>query len=243
MKAVTTSVALIGVGAMAATAMGRDRSDTPIYDAVGVPITAGQGGGGYSPAGANPFYSSIGSIGDGTNDWAFNSGGTWTAATATTFPPDNFLEDDYGSVAGGPFALEKFVFVGGVGYSYGGVAFFDVYDAGGNYVDGFGVNFPQGGNFIWTITIGNPAGLVMPVNGSIQAYGYALTGYYNPVSFTWFVDADGGNIGTNVDLGGVEDGSAAETIFAYELHGYVIPAPGALALLGLAGLAGSRRRR
>jgi MYXO-CTERM domain-containing protein len=47
------------------------------------------------------------------------------------------------------------------------------------------------------------------------------------------------------DLGGFQPGSTqfgAPADLAFQITGEVVPAPGALALLGLAGLAGRRRR-
>lgn len=63
--------------------------------------------------------------------------------------------DDYVSVAAGPLDLTTVKFIGGVTVA-GGIVWFDFFDyAGANWINGFGVQLPQAGNYIWTITLGS----------------------------------------------------------------------------------------
>jgi len=64
--------------------------------------------------------------------------------------------DDYISVATGSLDLTVVKFIGGV-VNANEILWFDYFDyAGANWINGFGVQLPQGGNFIWTITLGSP---------------------------------------------------------------------------------------
>ncbi|MEM9410453.1 MAG: PEP-CTERM sorting domain-containing protein [Planctomycetota bacterium] len=137
-------------------------------------------------------------------------------------------QDDYDTSADTPFVLlESFQFVGGVAELPGGDLSFDI---GG---ETFGVSLPEGGNFIWTITLTTPtlvadSGLftasavggstgVLFLSDGIPAVGTTVTGS----AFT-------GDFDHNFAL----NGTAA------------IPEPTSVAILSIVGLGlVSRRRR
>ncbi len=136
---------------------------------------------------------------------------------------------DYVSAATGNQALEQFRFVGGV-TTASTVIFVDFFDAGANHVSGFGVTLPSAGNFIWTITLGGAftaadTGLVQIVTDAGTAGQWFLSDGAAAVGSTGAADVD--NNGQALD------------------HNYAmtVPAPGAMALLGLGGLVAGRRRR
>lgn len=146
--------------------------------------------------------------------------------------------DDYVSTAGNDIILEEFSFVGGV-TAVGGVVFFDFFDSALNFVDGFGVQLSQAGNFIWTITLNTP--IVVPNAGVVQAF-FNDDALIGPVtSGQWFLSSSATTVGTDSRTFGGANGG--ELQHSFELFGTVVPAPGAVALFGLAGLAGIRRRR
>jgi len=133
----------------------------------------------------------------------------------------NSVGDDYTTACGVPLALEQFVFVGGV-TNAGEIAFFNFYDSGGTHVNGFAVQFPVGGPYIWTIGLSSPfsipgAGRVImttddgsfQVNSSGQWYSsdQAILGSNDPTSM--IVD------GVPVD----HLGPANPNIMAFELRG------------------------
>lgn len=176
------------------------------------------------------------------------SGALFTAGTAyenmdpgngfLAFPPATGVlgTADYDSAADDDINMGAFRFVGGVAAA-GEVIFFDFFDAGGVFYDGFGVQFPQGGNFIWTITLATPQ--ITQDAGFVQLFAddgsavVASTGQ-------WFLSDAAPTIGS----AGAADatGPAGESLnhkFAID----AVPAPGSIALLGLGGLAAARRRR
>ncbi len=159
--------------------------------------------------------------------------------------------DDYQSIAPNGGFLDSFRFVGGVNTAQtdpllppnpGGVVFFDFFDAGGNLVDGFGVNLSQGGNFIWTINITNND--VAVASGGFVQMSFDDEGLFGAAvsRAQWFVTADDATVGDNL-VGAFPGGSplGADLNQAFELT--LVPAPGAVAMLGLGGLAATRRRR
>jgi len=156
-----------------------------------------------------------------------SSGGTTVTAGQT-------IVEDYVSVGVDPTnQLLTHVFAGGVATA-NHVLFFNFYNAGGNFTGGYGVRLPQAGNFVWTITI-NPFGpggevivpssgfaQMVPDSGANNAGGVAST-------VTWRFTASAPTVGTT-----------AGTVYRQAIN---VPAPGAMALIGMGGLLASRRRR
>ncbi|TVQ82259.1 MAG: hypothetical protein EA380_00590, partial [Phycisphaeraceae bacterium] len=152
------------------------------------------------------------------------------SAFAAASGPGGF--DDYVSTAGNDIILEEFRFVGGV-TAAGGVLFFDFFDNAQNFVDGFGLQLPQAGNFIWTITLNVP--IIVPNAGIVQAFFNNDPGIGPVTSGQWFLSDSATTVGSDSRTFGGAAGGAFQ--HSFELSGTVIPAPGALALMGLAGLA------
>lgn len=141
---------------------------------------------------------------------------------------------DYNSIATNDILVDNFVFVGGVDV-VGGVVFFDFFDAGGTFLDGFGVALPSAGNFIWTIS---PTDLTVAADGIVSMA--VDDGTNGPVANAqWFLTENVAAVGD----AGVEDVTGTLFNFAFGINGTVVPAPGAFALLGLGGLVATRRRR
>jgi len=135
---------------------------------------------------------------------------------------------------GGTMFLGEMDFVGGTN-TVGGSVTFNFYDwAGvvgeiGDLVNSFSVTLPSAGAFIWTITLGE--GFVIPTLGFVEMVNG--TGGLSQ----WFLTNTAPTVGTSF-------GSASPTNISQAfalIEG--VPAPGAIALLGMAGLLGSRRRR
>lgn len=150
--------------------------------------------------------------------------------------------DDYDSIAtGGTIDVSSYRFVGGVDVA-GGVAFFEFYDTNSAFVDSFGVAFPSAGNFIWTITINSyPGGVVVPEAGIHQIV-TDNTGSFGPAAQgQWFLGDAGPTVGTQSSAFGSD--SSGQFAHNFEINGDYVPAPASLALLGLGGLAATRRRR
>ncbi len=160
----------------------------------------------------------------------------------SAFPPSNgdangvIGADDYSSIAPGPADLAAFGFVGGT-TAAGGVVFFDFFDSAGVFVDGFGVGLTNAGNFIYTITIGTPFSI--PADGFVQMVDGTAAGFGPAAQSQWFQTADDATVGDNLLPSGSFNGF--DINYTFELD--VIPAPGAAALLGFAGVAAARRRR
>jgi hypothetical protein len=157
----------------------------------------------------------------------------------SAFPPSGAADGplgvaDYQSIATNNIAMEEFVFVGGVD-TVDAVIFVDFFDAGGNFLDGFGVALPEAGNFIWTITTG---GLEVAAGGFVQMN--IDDGTNGPLGLgQWFLNDTPAAVGDA--LAADIDGTAFN--FAFSINGFEVPAPGAAALLGLGGLVATRRRR
>ena len=140
--------------------------------------------------------------------------------------------DDYNStLPGGTYeTLTTLRFVGGV-TAVGGRLDFNFRQNDGTLFSSFFVNFPSAGNFIWSIgTDANPIGTLIPADGILEIVADANT------TGQWFLS-------TGVPTLGTEDraiGSVTTHSHRFELS---IPAPGAAALMGLAGLVAGRRRR
>lgn len=136
--------------------------------------------------------------------------------------------DDYQSTMAGNFDnISEFKFVGGV-TAAGGILDINFFDADANAVSSVALQLPQAGNFIWTITT---PGTLAAKNGIMQIVARAGT------TGQWFLTAAAPTVGTNQF--GV--GGAGTTLnHAFEL---TVPAPSALALLGMGGIIAGRRRR
>lgn len=173
-------------------------------------------------------------------DGAANLGTTTTfyeniAGPYAAFPPSDVNPlgvGDYQSVATNNINMTEFVFVGGVD-TVGAVVFFDFFDAGGNFMDGFGVALPDAGNFIWTITtdLEVAAGGFVSMDIDDGTNGPAGLGQ-------WFLTTTAAAIGD----AGIEDVGGGNN-FTFSIGGTEVPAPGALALVGLGGMVATRRRR
>ena len=94
--------------------------------------------------------------------------GPYTAFAAAT---GTIGFDDYGTDVEDDILLTSFRFVGGVA-EVDGTMSFQFFDSDENLVDSFGVTLPQGGNFIWTITLNSeaivPAATSSPASGSSE---------------------------------------------------------------------------
>ncbi len=127
--------------------------------------------------------------------------------------------------------LSSFRFVGGVVTANTTLSFTFWDDAGVTAISSFETTFSQAGNYIWTITI-DPAGdaIAAGKNGWLEVLGVGgATG-------KWFLSTSLPTIGSQDDVTG------SGHRHAFEMTTVATPAPGAIALLGLAGLIGRRRR-
>lgn len=139
------------------------------------------------------------------------------------------------SGTGASMYLGEFGFVGGTDTAGGSVTFnFYQYSGSGTsygaLANTFTVTLPQAGNFLWTID--------MDPGFEIPTLGYVEMVNGTGGSSRWFLTNTAPTAGTSL-------GSpfAAYVSQSFQLVEGVVPAPGALALLGMAGLARSRRRR
>ena len=107
-------------------------------------------------------------------------------------------------------------FAGGVDVVTG-VLFFDFFDTGGGFIDGFGVAFPVAGNFVWSITVGNgrpfflanEAGF-MQITADDGTFGF-------PPDMTWFFTQSPVAVGSNVGTPFGELGDDVTTIYEFAL--------------------------
>jgi hypothetical protein len=143
--------------------------------------------------------------------------------------------DDYTSIAAGNFELDGLRFVGGVTTAGMKLDFIFLDNAAiPNVVTGFTITFPQGGNFIWTISFGLPDPVV-PNVGHLQVQTSTATD-----TGRWYFTSTAAAPGSNSFAAGSGSELNPPLIKAFELQ---IPAPGALALLGVGGVLAARRRR
>lgn len=138
------------------------------------------------------------------------------------------------SGTGSSMYLGAFRFVGGTNTAGGSITFnFYNYSGSGtefgSLANSFSITLSQAGDFIWTITL--DPGFEIPTLGAVEMVNG--TGGLS----RWFLTSTAPSIGTSL-------GSPFPN---YPSQGFAmiegVPAPGALALLGMAGLARSRRRR
>ena len=193
-----------------------------------------------STATAREIGSTAGLRGTSTTVYSNTAEGTgYQAAPVSGINVNGELEllgtADYQSIATSNFELTEFQFIGGVN-QVGGVVFFDFFDAGGSYIDSAGVQLSEAGNFLWTITLNTTFDIAD--GGFVQMYvdDENLAGAGSTAGGQWFLTDAGATIG---------DALAADagTSFDYTVALSTVPAPGAAALLGLGGIAATRRRR
>lgn len=119
-------------------------------------------------------------------------------------------------------------FVGGVTVANTTLQF-NFADAAGTAVSSFEITLAQAGNFIWTLTLDATDEILASKNGSLSITGVAAA------TGKWFLTTTAASVGSQAPVSGAY-------IYAFELTTNGVPAPGAIALLGLAGLVGRRRR-
>jgi len=150
--------------------------------------------------------------------------------------------EDYTSVASTSptFVLAQMRFVGGVSTA-GESLRFQFFDATSSPFSSFTVGPLGAGNFIYTITLGTVAlggkdsTFVVPTIGELEIFtaGAGLGQF--------FLTATPPAVGSSSLLVGSTGGPTNTFNHAFELR--QVPAPGALALLGLGGIVAARRRR
>ena len=143
---------------------------------------------------------------------------------------------DYTSASAGDIILNQFQFVGGVNQA-DGVVFFDFFTSAGEFIDGFGVQLAEEGNFIWTIDLNEAIDIATAGLVRMSIDDEDLAGGGSTAAGRWFL----GNAGASIGDAGLPEADP-DFNFAFALNSNV-PAPGTLALLGFSGLATSRRRR
>ena len=169
--------------------------------------------------------------------------------------------EDYGSTlsASGPpngspstqadtMNVISYEFVGGV-QQVGGIVFFDFFFNNLTTANSFGLTFPSAGNFVWSITFA-PSALTVPTEGFHQLVANTNPALGPVTTGQWFLSDTGagpvvGHNDTAFDNGTFNYGTATtpDVRSVGHLFALGVPTPGTAALMGLAGLAGMRRRR
>jgi hypothetical protein len=205
----------------------------------GLALAACAGGASAMTISAQPITGNTGFVPRNVSVFSTLTGGYASFAAATGIV--GFDDYQTTNLADGTTLLAQFKFVGGV-TTVGGHVDFQFYDPTGSTVlNTVGVNFPQVGNFIWTITLGalpdgSDSTFLIPTNGVFAAQVDAAT------TGQFFLTAAGNPAplaGTTSPTYGAGSGLGRNQ--AFEL--IAVPAPGAAALLGLGGLLTVRRRR
>lgn len=248
-----TLVSAAAVAALAGSAFGLgetlDRTNTPIFtiDTPGISITKRELSS-QTPVGraTTTVYDGLGGLGYVASPAA--TGGLGVEDYGTTLSPSGAPNGSPTSAAD-TFGLVEYGFAGGV-TATGGVLFFEFYYNNFSFAGSFGVSFPSAGNFIWTIGITNPAATQIPTEGYHQVFANNNPGIGPVTSGQWFLNTGGANPAIGHNDGAWDNGSfdygttTTPSIHAIgQSFSLVAPAPGAAALMGLAGLAGIRRRR
>jgi hypothetical protein len=251
MKTLVSALAVAGLAGSAFGLIGADsidRSNLPVFDQnnlpAGMSMNAAPIDGRIDDRVGTETYSNM-SSGSGYLANAAFSGTISVEDYATTL--SDGASDGVDGTGGATFNLVEFGFVGGVAAgSVDKVVFFDFFDVAGNFVDGFGINFANFGNFIYTITI-TPGSVQAPVEGLLGMFTNAGTNAQHFLSdATPTVGSKGTHNETLVYGPGFFDfdygnGNGVVNLdFLFRLN---VPTPGTAALFGLAGLAGIRRRR
>jgi hypothetical protein len=136
------------------------------------------------------------------------------------------VRSQYTSIGVDPNYLTSFIFVGGVA-AVNQVLFFQFYDSASMPVSDFGVQLPQAGNFVWTITLAQP----IPIANVGHVGLIPNTGVTGTFRFASTAPA----VGTSTD---VSDGKPG--FYRYQI---TVPTPASASLLALGGLVALRRRR
>lgn len=247
-----TLVSAAAVAAIAGSAFGLgetlDRTNAPIYstNTPGISITATPLHG----ADRGPLAGFASSVYGWDDTSSTISGSGFVAAPASSYlgfqgysttlgtPPAGTPSTDYST-----FTAMSFQFVGGV-TNTGEILWFDfLYNdvTLGNY---FGIQFPSGGNFLWTITF-DPTGFVVPTEGYLQITSNTDPNIGPVGTGRWFASDLGampeyGTAGAS-SAGSFDYGSGSVPLgYAWAI---ATPTPGTVGLMGLAGLAGVSRRR
>ncbi len=119
-------------------------------------------------------------------------------------------------------------FVGGVTTANTSLAF-NFYDSSEVLISSFTLTLAQSGNYIWSVSLDAADGILAANTGWLEITGVdGATG-------KWFLTTTAPTIGSQVPVTGAY-------MHAFELTTNGVPAPGAVALLGLAGLVSRRRR-
>lgn len=164
----------------------------------------------------------------------------YVAFPDTAIEADGELESagvaDYATGSTDKILLEQFIFIGGVNQA-GGTVFFDFFDSAGAFINGFGITLPDDGSFIWTIDLNESFSLLSEGLIRMSVDDENLSGSGSMASGRWFLGNAGASIGNAGDAEASPDFN-----FNFALNS-TVPTPGSLALLGITGVAASRRRR
>lgn len=150
-------------------------------------------------------------------------GGT---VTETNVNPGGSIIEDYVSIQSDTDYLKIHRFVGGVAVA-NNVLEWRFFNAGGNFVGGYGIPLPTPGlSNVWTITI--LSDLLVPKEGFL-----AMT---SPVSNTGLANWRKKDVAPAI-------GTTVLPTHRWNMEVSDVPTPGALAVMGLGGLVAARRRR
>ena len=185
---------------------------------------------------------------------AIQAGAGYLSATSTPSSPIVGFNDYQMSTDPGPFgapltnptvALDRMRFVGGVSVAGSSMDFYFLQNDSST-ATAFSITFASAGNFIYTLFLnGTPGGVQVPTEG----YYVSVKGAGAGTAAQFYA---GSTLGTGAPTVGAQDtsndfvfnyGGAVGAVPISERFELQVPAPGAAALMGLAGLVGLRRRR